>query len=455
MTRQIIIVGAGFSGATTAVRLARLAATHDLSITVIDKSPAFARGVAYQHDDEGWLLNALPGNMHALDDEPGTFAAFCQARGVGIDNNHFATRSLYGDYLEDLLAQAMTAHPSRLRCLRDKVECIESNGNRTRLALAEGGTLMADHLVLATGLVARVRFGPLDFHALQDRYVDNPWELDRLREAPEGSTFCIIGTGLTAMDVLSSLRRRMPSAHFHLVSRHGLLPQPHRFFDPDAVPVPVAALQTLPGLGSARACAAKLRGIASAHQEQGGDWRQIMDALRPLAPVIWSGWPMHDKARFVEHLSAYWDAHRHRCPPETLRMLHSLQDEGRLSVSAARITQARRDADGIDIRIRRRHAREFETLRADYLVNCARSTGFITEDALFSQLMEQGLASHDTMGLRVDETYRLIGADSRPVPHISYVGPLLKGKFWEATAVPELRRHVSGLTEALCTMLRS
>jgi uncharacterized NAD(P)/FAD-binding protein YdhS len=43
----------------------------------------------------------------------------------------------------------------------------------------------------------------------------------------------------------------------------------------------------------------------------------------------------------------------------------------------------------------------------------------------------------------------VIGAGGRPVPTLYYVGPFLKARDWEATAVPELREYARALAAHL------
>jgi uncharacterized NAD(P)/FAD-binding protein YdhS len=58
------------------------------------------------------------------------------------------------------------------------------------------------------------------------------------------------------------------------------------------------------------------------------------------------------------------------------------------------------------------------------------------------------------LGIAVDETYAVIDNAGKALPVMSYVGPLLKARDWEATAVPELRRHAARLARYLLNSLR-
>jgi len=49
----------------------------------------------------------------------------------------------------------------------------------------------------------------------------------------------------------------------------------------------------------------------------------------------------------------------------------------------------------------------------------------------------------------VTEECALVGANGEPSRSLYLVGPLLKARFWEATAVPELRQHAKAVAQRL------
>ena len=67
------------------------------------------------------------------------------------------------------------------------------------------------------------------------------------------------------------------------------------------------------------------------------------------------------------------------------------------------------------------------------------------------QLLQDGWLSADPLGLglQVDAHGPVVGAQGRPTPGLHYVGPLLRARDWEATAVPELRVHALSLAQRL------
>jgi len=450
---QIVVIGAGFCGTMIACELARLSTPHELAIALVDDRAQFARGVAYQCNDEGWLLNAHAAQLGAVNGRPDDFSRFCQS--MGIDTaDCYVPRALYGAYLEDLLDRtASSTLPHRLYRVYDRAVAIERAAGGAVVTLENGKAIQADHVILATGPASPSKQAMPQLQALGDRYLPNPWHVQQLYDASPGSTFGILGTGLTALDVVTSLQRRVPHAKFRLLSRRGLMPRPHasglkRPPSPELIQTLQAQVR-----GDVRQCLAALRRVAAWHQDCGGDWRAVIDALRPLVPKIWAGWPHQDKIRFMTHVAPYWETHRHRCPTNTAEMIERLQGEGRLHAEAGRLRKVHVGSAELQLEVQFRHAEHSTRLPVHYLVNCTGPTGGESESSLIARLRQSGLASTDAFGLRIDDAYHLIGHDGTAFEALSYVGPLLKGKYWEATAIPELREHVVKLTASLAQRL--
>jgi uncharacterized NAD(P)/FAD-binding protein YdhS len=69
---------------------------------------------------------------------------------------------------------------------------------------------------------------------------------------------------------------------------------------------------------------------------------------------------------------------------------------------------------------------------------------------LVQQLLAEGLMRPDALGLGVETgaDCAVLGADGKPTPGLYYIGPWLRAGFWEATAVPELRRFAAAIARA-------
>jgi uncharacterized NAD(P)/FAD-binding protein YdhS len=108
----------------------------------------------------------------------------------------------------------------------------------------------------------------------------------------------VLGTGLTAVDVVLGLRHRGHEGRVIAVSRHGFLPRVHAF----AAPRPAPAWE-LPATASLGEVVAEVRRQLA---RTGGDFRLVVDGLRGRTQSLWRALTPADRARFLRHLQPFW-----------------------------------------------------------------------------------------------------------------------------------------------------
>ena len=437
-----LIIGAGFSGVATALHLARAGAG---AVTLVGRAASFGRGVAYGTTDPAHLLNVPAGRMGLQADDPGGFVEWLGRRGEA-SHGPFVPRARYGDYL----AAALAAE-SGIRRVQGDAVAAERVAERWRVRLADGAALDTDVLVLATGNYPPARVPGLPDTATGT--IADPWAPGALARVPATGRVLLVGTGLTMVDVAVTLAAGNPARALTAVSRHGLLPRAHRA--PATAPtvgLDDALNAELPAGRPARALLHAFRSWLHAHP--GVDWRDAIDALRARTPALWRAWPLAEQRRFVRHLRAYWDVHRHRIAPQVARRIDALQAAGRLVVLAGRVGRVAVAADGIDATIALRGGAGRVDGRWSALVNCTGPDARLERlpDPLLRGLAEQGWLQQDPHGLGVqtDRDGRVLARDGRPAPGLFYLGPLLRGDDWEATAVPELRARAARIAAVVC-----
>lgn len=127
-----------------------------------------------------------------------------------------------------------------------------------------------------------------------------------------------------------------------------------------------------------------------------------------------------------------------------------LREGGRLQILAGRLRQVAPAGDGFAVKLTRRGHVEAEAVEVGAIVNCTGPAGHLPSipDPLLQSLLAQGLAGTDALGLGLATSpdYRLEGPLAGRLFH---VGPFLRGRFWEATAVPELREHAARVAETV------
>ena len=84
---------------------------------------------------------------------------------------------------------------------------------------------------------------------------------------------------------------------------------------------------------------------------EGGDWRSVIDALRPHTQRLWRSMSLIQRRRFLRYARPDWDLHRHRMAPEIEEQIATLSScAGRLEIVAGRVIRAKQEQDGITTR---------------------------------------------------------------------------------------------------------
>lgn len=417
---------------------AQLARRGVRSLLVEDRRPG--RGAAYSTDDPSHLLNVRAGNMSAWPDRPGDFA---EALGSSAgEQDGFARRTDYGDYLAAALTEAeATGLASRIEGRAVRAQPNDAGWTVT----LEGGREVGGRLLaLATG-------NPLPAPiATDDRakafIVDDPWGAEgraRLASAADAhAPVLVAGMGLTMVDVVLSLRWRGHRGSITAVSRRGLLPRAHGAASP---PPPVEPSEVPERLGPL------MRWIRE--RAANADWRGVVDSLRPHSQRLWHGFTIEERSRFLRHARPWWDIHRHRLAPSVAARIDEAKAGGQLDLIAGRIDTVTPNGEVLQLAIRRRGDGTRIERRAALLVNCTGPRGPRAEgDALFGQLIVDGLVAIDPLGLgfEVDEQDRLAGRTDAWA-----IGPPTKGRYWEMTAVPDIRVQAERVALSMTSVLQS
>jgi uncharacterized NAD(P)/FAD-binding protein YdhS len=455
MQQTIAILGAGFSGTLAAVHLLRLCQDGGLRVLLVERSGSFGRGLAYGTRDDNLLLNVPAGNMSALAEDPGHFVAYIRNIDPNFNPGSFIPRRIYGDYLEDLLAQGQRVARSALEKIAGEAAAVRraAPSGGFIVELADGRRCAVDQVVLALGHFPSADPPPLAALAGSARYVADPWEHGALDNVDADRPVVLIGAGHTAVDTLFRLRSRGSLAPCTLLSRRGLLPHGHRSTPrrPATVALP-SYLADAPD-ASARAYLHAIRAEVRRRFQDGGDWRDVVNELRPHTPELWRRLAVAERRRFLDRVLPYWDVHRHRLAPAAYLRLQRMLAAGEVEAVAARVLACEQRGHDIGITLRQRRDGRIRHIAAGAVINCTGPDYDIATvpGALVAQLRGAGLVRQDALqlGLEVDAQYRVIDGAGQPVAGLHYLGPMLKAGQWEAIAVPELRVHAWQLAQRM------
>jgi uncharacterized NAD(P)/FAD-binding protein YdhS len=449
---RIAILGGGASGTLLAAELLRRA-ERPLEVALVEPRSALGRGPAYTTSFPVHVMNVPAGRLSARADDPDHFVAWLRRRDPQSGPTTFAPRVQYGRYLQEVVTDEQVA-ARRLVALahvRDEVTDVRPRREGGfEVALAGAAPLAADRVVLALGnlppdALRRLRPEGGD----PERFVYDPWAPGAFDfESPDGDVM-VLGTGLTAVDVVLGLRHRGHEGRVIAVSRHGFLPRVHAFAEGRAAPA-----WGLPPSATLREALSEVRRQLA----RTGDFRLVIDALRPRTQALWRGLAPADRARFLRHVQPFWDVHRHRMAPEVDAGLRALLATDALRVLAGRVEAVEERCGVVHARVRPRGAFAETELRVRHLVDCTGPAPLgRTSHRLVQRLLARGLVRTDALGLGLDATPdgRLVSLENRRGDRLFALGPLLRGALWETTAMGEIRAQAAGLAELLLGLGRS
>ena len=453
LPRTILIVGAGFSGTAVAIHLLRLPQPRPLRIVLIERAQ-MARGVAYARREEPYLLNVPAGRMSASSVDPLEFLAYARRTLPHATAEDFLPRELYGQYLEASLQSAALASPPHVRLERiyGEVVALERAHRTSRIEayLEKGGRIAAHTVVLAPGNPPPAALSGSE--KLPDsRYIEDPWQGPPVFRA--GESVLVVGTGLTMADiVLAGQDAARGLATIHAISRHGLVPAAQTdFHQVSGAGLGHALLRE--ASGSLRRVVRQVRALAEDVELRGGDWREAIAAVRDVAPSLWQRLAVHERKRFLRHVQSYWDVHRHRLPPSSWSALNELRRNGRLIVHAGRILDMELVDRRVEVTWRARGTSAARAIRVDRVVNCTGPQYDVrhSRERLLRALLADGVLVPDAsgVGIMTDEFGALLDARGRVADNLYYIGPMLRSRHWETTAVQELRTYAERLAYRL------
>jgi uncharacterized NAD(P)/FAD-binding protein YdhS len=446
----IVVIGGGFSGTLTAIRLARR--LPETPVILLEESGEAGPGLAYRDADASAWLNVPAGKMSAFNEKPDDFLDYARTiLGEGVQREDFLPRRIYGNYLKDLLSRAIAENPNLKVESRKAIDLTSGEGRENaRVILKDQTVIDASHVVLATGNQGSAFSSSL--WAQHTKPARDPQALDQINE---GESVLIIGSGLTMIDTVLDLDRRGQAATIHIISRNGLLP---REYAPSS-PLELPDLDHLPDSNLRKALRLFRKAIRE-HEAKGGDWRDIFHAIRSSTPSLWQELSDKDKTKFLRLVSPFWEVHRHQCPPETLQRIQLLISSGKLVQHRGTIVTVEKSGTRfrMGLAARNRNAAT-RTIDADHLLDATGPARDIqtVRHPLIQNLLRRGFLKPDThrLGAETSADYRAIGRDNKPSPWLHIVGPMLRARYYEATAISELRLHAAALATRIEKEIRS
>jgi uncharacterized NAD(P)/FAD-binding protein YdhS len=457
----IAVIGGGFSGAAFAIHMGR-AAPRPVEIFLIEPRARLGTGIAHSTGHPDHRLNAAD-SIHLLYlDEPDHFSNWLRTSGalerdpaaIAANGRIYPRRADFGTYVGRELDRHRDSNSSgsTIRHVSQHAVRASISPGGVSISLDNGDTLRAAACVLAVGQGRPQLPDSLRAVARHPDCVADPWNLDALQSVRPDGDVLMLGTGLTAADVIAMLARQGHRGRIDAVSRRGMRPASHSPFPP-TLPRLQGLMQEIPEFVArhgrpetvakiVRALRADIAGLDPVR----ASWHAPFDDVRDASHVLWPNLSTAEQVRFLRHLKLWYDVHRFRIPPQIEEIVGRMVDSRQLTFRRARVLSVRQASQGFAVEFEDHGATSPREAIYSTLINC---TGFDSRlasatDPLLRGLAADGLvrASACGLGVDVDADSRAIDIRGMPVPHLCVIGPLTGGSLGEASSVPVITRQI-------------
>ena len=445
MRLKVIIVGGGLSGILVAMQLVQC--TDGPEVLIIEKNPELlGRGVAYQYDFTHQPLNVVAGGMSLFPDKPMDFVNWLEANHFKYNHliekvsaQEFIPRKIFGDYVLENIERVQHEAMGRLQIRIDEAISILDVDSMKSVLLASGDELLADHVILALG-----NFPPADLFLPDNptqhhpRYCASPWTDKVYSHIVGDENILLVGSGLTAVDIVLGLILRQFKGKVTILSRRGRFPLPHDLSHQ-------AFFIAEPVIKHPRKMLLWMRDLIRKNLDV--PWPAIMDGLRPYTKKIWLSWSIEEKKYFLKKIRPYWEIARHRIPEKSALLLNEMMAKGQLELLKGTLLDATITDSGINIIYHCEHQDVQQVFHK--VINCTgpESNYRKVRFPIINDLINRGKVKVDELGLGIKCTPegRIINAQENVEAGLWCIGPMRKSVLWETTALRELREQASEL----------
>lgn len=428
--KQIVIIGGGASGTIALIQSIRTL-SNKAYISVIETSEILGQGLAYSTREDCHLLNVPVGKMSVFPDHPNHFKDWLNSRNSSLDafeSHSFVPRKFFAEYLASLVANLPQ---ERYRHIKSRVQAVSRFTSLWEIELDNHTKIYADAVILATGYAAQTKLPfLLNFPLETNAKIFQSHEFEKISALNSNETILILGTGLSAVDVILQLKQK-GHTRFHCISKHGHFPHPHL----EVGHHQVVHLPQLHGYSPLQI----LRLIRSFERNQNHELLDVIHAVRLQAKKIWACWTKSEKKSFLTHLQSYWEKVRHRVPRSVFAEIQSDLSSGKIRVTAGKISSVSPGPLGLQVHFRKRGLVTSETEPCSVLI--------LANGAKINQSIKIRFQGKSVTTCAFGFGFRNTPSD------LWVIGPPAKTVLWEITSIPDISVQVEQVVQEIALHL--
>ena len=486
MEASVAIIGGGASGILVLQQLAeRLGGISRTSpkILLVDKGSEFGPGLAYSTPLNAHIINMHAQTMGAVIGDLMHFSRWVASSSPVWVGEEFPPRRVYGQYLKDILAQALRGARVTIECVHDEATNIRPSRGTYQIELASGAMVQSQHVVLA--------LGNFPSPVLEDLwgakgFLHYPWPVEAIIDHVSGTDpVCVIGSGLSAIDTLHTLLAAGQRDKVYFASRNGLLPKVRGHlgsYEPQFVSLsniqglmvknrqPRIGLDELVDLFFREVEVAEGRPIdrrKAANPE--GSTLEILErdlaksdagvipyqaallATEGIIGRLWNLLSLDDQFRFDREYRNLWSVYRYPMPAKNARRVREVLRSGQLEVLSGIVGIAHDPTAGTFAVELRDRAGTCRILEVPVVINATGQCmdAWKIDSGLLRQMLSDGTAaSHPSGGINVDfDTGRVIDRSGLVSDSLFALGELTRGVHFFTNGVVPCALHARDIVE--------
>lgn len=217
---RIAIIGMGTSGMAVAAAYAKETDSNDFAIDCYDSKDSFGRGYPYRDDSKEIILNLKSGRISYDYEDNDDLIKWHKEKGLPV--NEYTSRSTFGEYTKDRLNE--TINKIKANVINEVVTSVQylPDSKTWTLTTELGSAAEYDRIHLCCG-----ELGQCDIYKLEGKpgYYNEVYPCEvKLSGIDSDHSVCIIGAGLTAVDVAIYLLEKRDIKKLYMFSRTNVVP---------------------------------------------------------------------------------------------------------------------------------------------------------------------------------------------------------------------------------------
>lgn len=215
---KIAIIGMGTSGMAVLAAYAKEVDKNLIQIDCYDTKESFGRGYPYREDADDLILNLKTRKISYNYQDNDDLAKWLKEKGK--EEKEYTSRAVFGEYTRDRLEEDIKKIDANK--IYEKVIRLDKLDNKWELESESGLIKVYDRVHLCNGEVSQKSIFYLEENK---NYIQDIYPLkDKISCIKEDDKVCIIGLGLTGVDVATHLIEKKNLKNIYMFSRTTLIP---------------------------------------------------------------------------------------------------------------------------------------------------------------------------------------------------------------------------------------